>query len=213
LNRPEAALSFYDDKILPHLIDIACSARPNRKQREKIVPLAEGEVLEVGFGSGLNLPFYRADAVRKLWALEPSEGMRRKARPMIEEAGIDIELIDLPGERIPLEADSVDTVVVSYTLCTIPDAVAALENMRNVLRPGGRLLFCEHGLAPDENVRRWQHRLNPAWCRVAGGCNMNRDIPALLTGAGFEILRDERMYIPGVKILSYNYWGAARTAR
>lgn len=205
-------MSFYEDRILPHLIDIACSSRPNRKQREKIVPLAKGEVLEVGFGSGLNLPFYRTDAVRKIWALEPSAGMRRKALPAVERSGLDIEFIDLPGESIPLEADSVDTVVISYTLCTIPDAVVALENMRQVLRPGGKLLFCEHGVAPDDSVRRWQRRLNPAWCRVAGGCNMDRDIPALLSNGGFETIVDERMYIPGVKVLSYNYWGVARAA-
>jgi len=107
----------------------------------------------------------------------------------------------------------VDTVLVTYTLCTIADATAAMEEMRRVLKPGGRLLFCEHGIAPDENVRRWQHRLNPAWSRIAGGCNMNRDIPGLITKGGFEITADERMYIPGAKVLCYNYWGRARAVR
>jgi SAM-dependent methyltransferase len=107
----------------------------------------------------------------------------------------------------------VDTVVSSYTLCTIPDVAAALDSVRRVLRPGGQLLFCDHGLAPDDDVRRWQRRLSPAWSRVAGGCNMDRDIPALLTGGGFETILDERMYIPGLRILSYNYWGIARTLR
>lgn len=203
-------MSFYDDRILPHLIDLACSARPNRKQREKIVPLAEGDVLEIGFGSGLNLPYYDAAGVRKIWALEPSAGMRRKAAPNVEASDIDIEFIDLPGESIPLQSGSVDTVLVTYTLCTIPDPVAALCGMRRVLRPGGRLLYCEHGIAPDEGVRRWQHRLNPGWRRIAGGCNMNRDIPDLLDRAGFDIVVDERMYIPGMRILNYNYWGAAK---
>jgi ubiquinone/menaquinone biosynthesis C-methylase UbiE len=203
-------MSFYEDRILPHLVDYACSSKPNRKQREKIVPLAEGDVLEIGFGSGLNLPHYDRNRVRRIWGLEPSVGMRRKAQPLIEAADLDVEFIDLPGEEIPLEDGSVDTVLVTYSLCTIPDAVTALRGMRRVLRPGGRLLYCEHGLAPDEDVRRWQHRINPAWRRLAGGCNLNRDIPGLLGQAGFSLLSDERMYIPGIRALSYNYWGAAR---
>ena len=177
------------------------------------MPLAEGEVLEIGFGSGLNLPFYDAQKVHKIWGLEPAEGMRRKARPMVEASGLDIEFIDLPGENIPLEANSVDTVLVTYSLCTIEDAVAALDGMRRVLKPDGSLLFCEHGIAPDESVRRWQRRLNPAWCRFAGGCNLDRDIPDLLAKGGFDITVDERMYIPGLRIYSYNYWGTAKAAR
>ena len=206
-------MSFYEHRVLPHLIHFACSAKPNRKQREKIVPLAEGDVLEIGFGSGLNLPFLDTQKVRKIWGLEPSEGMRRKAQPMVDASDLDVEFIDLPGDSIPLEANSVDTVLVTYSLCTIDDAGAALEGMRRVLKPGGSLLFCEHGIAPDENVRRWQHRLNPAWSRVAGGCNMNRDIPDLITKSGFEITTDERMYIPGIKMLCYNYWGRAKAVQ
>jgi ubiquinone/menaquinone biosynthesis C-methylase UbiE len=206
-------MSFYEERVLPHLINLACSSKPTRKQREKIVPLAEGDVLEIGFGSGLNLPFYDSQKVRKIWGLEPSEGMRRKAQPTVDKSNLDIEFIDLPGEEIPLEEDSVDTVLVTYTLCTIPDAMAALEGMRRVLKPGGRLLYCEHGVAPDENVRRWQDRLNPTWSKFTGGCNMNRDILDLITSSGFEITNDEQMYIPGAKMLSYNFWGSARTAR
>lgn len=205
-------MGFYDERILPHLINCACSTKPNRKQREKVVPLATGDVLEIGIGSGLNLPHYDRSKVRKIWGLEPSEGMRRKAARRVAASGLDVEFIDLPGEEIPLDADSVDTVLVTYTLCTIPDAVAALEGMRRVLKPGGQLIFCEHGMAPDEKVRRWQDRLNPGWSRIAGGCNMNRDIPALLAEGGFEITVDERMYIPGLRILSYNYWGTAKAA-
>lgn len=205
-------MTFYEDRVLPHLIDFACSAKPNRKQREKVVPLAEGDVLEIGFGSGLNLPFFDSRKVRKVWGLEPSDGMRRKAQAMLDASDLDVEFIDLPGENIPLETNSVDTVLVTYTLCTIADAVTALEGMRRVLKPGGSLLFCEHGIAPDARVRRWQHRLNPAWSRVAGGCNMNRDIPNLIAEAGFEVTVDERMYVPGLKMLCYNYWGRARAA-
>jgi ubiquinone/menaquinone biosynthesis C-methylase UbiE len=203
-------MGFYDDKVLPHLIDLACSTKPARKQREKIVHLAEGDVLEIGFGSGLNLPYYDGNKVRRIFGLEPSEGMRRKAQPNVDASGLDVEFIDLPGEEIPLESQSVDTVLVTFTLCSIDDAVAALEGMRRVLKPGGKLLFCEHGAAPDEGVRRWQERLNPGWKRFSGGCNMNRDIPGLIESTGFSITTDERMYIPGPKILSYNYWGAAK---
>ena len=203
-------MAFYEDHVLPHLIDLACSTKPARKQREKIVHLAEGDVLEIGFGSGLNLPYYDSLNVRKVFGLEPSAGMRRKARRNIEASGLDVELIDLPGEDIPLEPNCVDTVIVTFTLCSIDAVSAALEGMRRVLKPGGKLLYCEHGAAPDRKVRRWQERLNPGWKRVSGGCNMNRDIPRLIEGTGFRVTADERMYIPGPKILSYNYWGIAK---
>jgi ubiquinone/menaquinone biosynthesis C-methylase UbiE len=203
-------MSWYDDKILPRLINLACSAKPTRKQREKIVPQASGDVLEVGFGSGLNLPFYDPDKVRHIWGLEPSEGMRRLASDAISKAAFDVELIDLPGEELPLDDDCVDTVLVTYTLCTIPEVVVALDGMRRALKPHGQLLFCEHGQAPDDNVRKWQERLNPTWKKFSGGCNMNRDIPAILGDAGFVVEDDNRMYIPGLKALSYNFWGSAR---
>jgi len=202
-------LSWYSERVLPHLIDFACSASPNQKQRQKIVPDAAGDILEIGFGSGLNVPFYDPSKVRKIWALEPSAGMRRKAQAALDDTEMDIEFIDLPGEQIPLDDNSVDTVLVTYTLCTIPDAEAALQGMRRVLKPSGRLLFIEHGKAPDEDVLRWQNRLNPVWSRIAGGCQMNRDIPALIKAGGFDIKLDERMYIPGARVLCYNFWGTA----
>jgi len=202
-------LSWYSERVLPHLIDFACSASPNQKQRQKIVPDAAGDILEIGFGSGLNVPFYDPSKIRKIWALEPSAGMRRKAQAALDDTEMDIEFIDLPGEQIPLDDNSVDTVLVTYTLCTIPDAEAALQGMRRVLKPSGRLLFIEHGKAPDEDVLRWQNRLNPVWSRIAGGCQMNRDIPALIKAGGFDIKLDERMYIPGARVLCYNFWGTA----
>jgi ubiquinone/menaquinone biosynthesis C-methylase UbiE len=206
------AMGLYDRYVLPTLTHLACSSKPNMKQREKVVPLAEGEVLEIGLGSGLNLPYYDTDKVRKVWGLEPSEGMRKLAMKNLGDSKLDVEMIDLPGEEIPLDSGSVDTVVVTYTLCSIPDAGRALEGVRRVLRPEGQLLFCEHGLAPEENVQRWQHRFNPVWRRLSGGCNMNRDIPDLLRSSGFRVIADERMYIPGVRVLSYNYWGRAVAA-
>lgn len=190
-------------------MNFACSASPNQKQRQKIVPEAAGEILEIGFGSGLNVPYYDPSKVIKIWALEPSEGMRRKAQPAVNGTDMDIEFIALPGEQIPLDDNSVDTVLMTYTLCTIADTEAALQGMRRVLKPEGRLLYCEHGKAPDDSVARWQNRLNPAWSRIAGGCQMNRDIPALINEGGFSIKIDERMYIPGAKVLCYNFWGSA----
>jgi ubiquinone/menaquinone biosynthesis C-methylase UbiE len=135
--------------------------------------------------------------------------MRQLARRKIERSKLEVEIIGLPGEEIPLESKSIDTVVLMYTLCTIPDASRALRGMQRVLRPGGKLLFCEHGVAPDLGVRRWQNRINPAWRRLSGGCNLNRDIPRLLEASGFRVIVDERMYIPGLRFLSYNYWGTA----
>jgi ubiquinone/menaquinone biosynthesis C-methylase UbiE len=202
-------MGMYDRYLLPRLVSLACSSNPNMKQREKVVPLAEGDVLEIGLGTGLNLAYYDPGKVRKVWGLEPSEGMRNLARKNIVDSEVEVEFIDLPGEEIPLDAHSVDTVVVTYTLCTIPDAQRALKGMRRVLRPGGKLLFCEHGIAPDLGVRQWQERINPIWRRFSGGCQINRDIVGLIEASGFRVLVDERMYIPGVKLLSYNYWGSA----
>ncbi len=203
-------MSWYEDKVLPRLINLACGTKPVRKQREKIVPRARGDVLEVGFGSGLNLPHYDSSKVRHIWGLEPAAGMRAIAAKTVARSGLDVELIDLPGEEIPLADNSVDTVLVTFTLCTIADVRSALEGMRRVLKPDGQLLYCEHGKAPDTGIAKWQDRVNPAWGKIAGGCNMNRDIPQLLLTAGFVIEDDNRMYIPGIKALSYNYWGAAK---
>jgi len=203
-------MSWYEDKVLPHLINLACGTKPTQKQRAKIVPRATGEVLEIGFGSGLNLPFYDSEKVRRVWGLEPSEGMRKLARASMGSSNIDVELLDRPGEEIPLEDDSVDTVLITYTLCTLPQVAETLEGVRRVLKRNGRLLYCEHGKAPDAKVYKWQERLNPGWRKFSGGCNMQRDIPALLGTSGFAIEDDNRMYIPGIRALSYNYWGAAR---
>ncbi len=203
-------MSWYEDRVLPRMINLVCGVKPARKQREKIVPLASGDVLEIGFGSGLNLPHYDRSSVGRIFGLEPSAGMLRLAQKRIDASGLDVETIGLPGEEIPLDDNSVDTVLVTYTLCSIEDVAPALAGMRRVLKPGGRLLYCEHGKAPDATVHKWQDRLNAGWKRLAGGCNMNRDIPALIEDAGFSIEDDNRMYIPGVRALSYNYWGVAR---
>ena len=203
-------MSFYENHVLPHLINAACGTRSVQRQREKVVPEARGRVLEIGMGSGLNLSFYDPDRVEFVWGLEPSEGMRRKARRRQEASPVEVRWLDLPGEEIPLDDNSADTVVLTYTLCTIPEARQALAQMHRVLKPGGTLLFCEHGEAPDASVRKWQDRINPVWRRVAGGCNLNRPIVDLVREADFGIQSVETAYLPGTpKFAGFNYWGAA----
>ncbi|MEM1249633.1 MAG: class I SAM-dependent methyltransferase [Acidobacteriota bacterium] len=203
-------MSLYERYVLPHLIHVACGNSAIAKQRQKVVPLASGRVLEIGMGSGLNLPFYDRQKVEKVWGLEPSLGMRKKAARRVRESDLDLEWLDLPGEEIPLEDDSVDTVVLTYTLCTIPGWEPALEQMRRVLKPGGRMVFAEHGEAPDDGVRRWQQRIEPMWKRIAGGCHLSRPIPRFLEQGGFALDGLETMYLPGPKWASFNYWGQAR---
>lgn len=160
-------------------------------------------------GSGLNLPHYNHDQVEHIWGLEPSEGMRLKAQKNLAQSPTQVEWLDLPSEQIPLPDASADTVLLTYTLCTIPGWLEALNEMRRVLKPGGQLLFCEHGLAIDESVQRWQHRLNPIWKVLAAGCNLNRPVPDCLQQGGFEIQQMEQGYIDGPKFATYNYWGSA----
>jgi len=203
-------MSLYEKYVLPHVINCACGSKPMMKQREKIVPLAHGKVLEIGMGSGLNLPYYDPDKVDMVWGLEPSEGMREKARSRVEAAPFDVQWLGLPGEEIPLEDHSVDCIVLTFTLCTIPDWLSALKQMRRVLKPGGKLLFSEHGLAPDAKVEKWQNRINPSWKVIAGGCNLNRPIPKLIQEGGFNIDSMESMYLPSTpKFVGFSYWGIA----
>lgn len=173
--------------------------------------MAEGVVLEVGIGSGHNLPLYDPRKVERVIGLDPSCEMLAYAHARAEGCQFPVEWLALEGESIPMDRHSVDTVVVTYTLCTIPDAAKALLRMRDVLKPQGRLLFCEHGKAPDASVQRWQHWLNPIWKRIGGGCNLDRDIPRLLDTAGFDVASLETMYLPGTpRFTAFNYWGWAR---
>ena len=206
-------MGFYERVVLPRFLEFACSLKPIRYQRQKVLPRARGRVLEVGMGTGLNLPFYDPAKVELVWGLEPSQEMRRRAEPRAAEVPFEVRFLDLPGEEIPLENNSVDTVLLTFTLCSIPGAREALEQMRRVLKPGGELVFCEHGEAPDESVRRWQHRIEPFWKKIAGGCHITRPIPQLIEEAGFKITEQDRMYIPGTaKILAFQYWGSAEIA-
>lgn len=189
-------MGVYDRYVLPFVINCACGAKPISYQRRKIVPRAEGVVLELGFGSGLNLPYYDAAKVSRVFALEPEEGMLVRARRVSRQARVPVEILPERAEQISLPPASVDTVLVTYALCTIPHAVAALVGARRVLKPGGKLLFCEHGRAPDEPVRRQQRAIEPVWKRIAGGCHLNRDIPGLITDGGYRIEGLEEMYLP-----------------
>lgn len=202
-------MGFYSKYILPRAIDCACRTKPAMRQRAKVVPRAHGEVLEIGIGSGLNLSYYDASRVSKVWGLEPSAEMRELAAMAAAESDLEVEMIGLPGEEIPLGDDSVDTIVMTYTLCSIAETAPALQQMKRVLRPGGELLFSEHGASPDAGVRRWQDRLDPLWTRLAGGCHLNRDIPGLLRAGGFAMTDFNQGYIPGWRPACFNYWGAA----
>ncbi len=206
-------MGFYENRVLPRLIDVGCGAPPIARQREKVVPQASGRILEIGMGSGLNIPYYDPARVEKVWGLEPSVGMRRRAAPRVAAAPFEIEWLDLPCEQIPLADDSADTIVLTYTLCTISDFRTALAQMRRVLKPGGVLLFSEHGAAPDPGVRRWQDRINPVWKKLAGGCNLNRDVPGALEQAGFAVRQLDTMYLPKTpRIAAFQYWGHATHA-
>lgn len=203
-------MGFYDRYILPLLLGTVMGAKPITYQRKKVVPRAEGRVLEIGFGAGHNLPFYDPAKVTHLWALEPSKELRARAAKRVAANTIPIEFLDLPGEEIPLDDASVDNVLITYTMCTIPDVARALSQMRRVLKPQGRMIFCEHGKAPDTDVEKWQHRIEPMWKTISGGCHLARPIPSLITDSGFAIGDMETMYLPGTPRWSgFNYWGSA----
>lgn len=203
-------MGIYENYLLPRFIACACGTKPIMKQREKVVPLAHGTVLEIGIGSGLNLPLYNGDKVERVIGLDPSEASWKLAAKRVAGLNFEVDFIGLSGEDIPLDAASVDTIMVTYSLCTIPDPLAALQSMSRVLRAGGKLVFCEHGAAPDTHVRKWQDRINPWWRKMCGGCNLNRDIPRLIESGGFQITDLETSYLPGTpRFAGFNYWGSA----
>jgi ubiquinone/menaquinone biosynthesis C-methylase UbiE len=205
-------VGLYAKYVLPVLTDLAMRNRTARRERVRFVPLATGVVLEVGVGSGLNISLYGAD-VRKLYALDPSAELLRMARRRTQGARFPVEFVRERAEAIPLADATADTVVTTWTLCTVPDPVRALEEMRRVLRDDGRLIFVEHGRSPDPGVARWQDRLTPLWRRVAGGCHLNRSIDRLLTQGGFDVVSIERSYARGPRVATYFYRGVARPVR
>ncbi|MFY9182843.1 MAG: class I SAM-dependent methyltransferase [Limnohabitans sp.] len=204
-------MKWYDRHVLPYLMDFACGLPMVQAQRRLLVPQAQGRVLEVGMGTGRNLPFYDRQRVSFVVGVDPAMQMHRLAQRRSRQAGIAVELMGLSAEHLPATDASFDTVVCTYTLCSIPDPLQALHEMRRVLVPGGRLLFCEHGRAPDETVRRWQDRLQPLWGALAGGCHLGRDVPALLEAAGFAATM-QSAYLAGPRPMTFHYWGHAQAA-
>jgi ubiquinone/menaquinone biosynthesis C-methylase UbiE len=200
-------MGLYQDRILPRLIDLVMRNERLRPYRQRAISQAEGRVLEIGAGSGLNLPFYSGD-VTEILGLDPHPKLLALANG--RQCGIRLTMVEASAEAIPLEDGSVDTVVSTWTLCSIPGVAQALGEARRVLKPGGKFLFVEHGLSPDASVRRWQHRLTPAWKRVAGGCRVNRPIPELVRQAGFEITQLETGYMEGPRPMTFTYEGCAR---
>jgi ubiquinone/menaquinone biosynthesis C-methylase UbiE len=202
-------MGFYQDRIVPHLVRLSMRNEVLVPYRRRIVPAAEGRVLELGIGAGANLPLY-STAVREVIGLEPSAKLLEMAREAARPLARPIELLESSAETIPLEDASVDTVVSTWTLCSIPDVTRALAEVRRVLSPSGQFLFVEHGRSPDANVRRWQDRLTPIWKRLAGGCHLNRAISELLQDAGFHMERLETGYMRGPKAMTFMYEGRAR---
>lgn len=202
-------MGIYSKYILPILINKICGDSLFTEQRNKIIPLAYGNVLEIGVGTGHNLPVYDGSKVTKLTAIEPTDDTWKQCKMDLKTLPFSFEFIIASAEELPFEDNSFDTVVITYTLCTIPDVEKALKEMRRVLKPTGILLFSEHGLAPDKRVRFVQNSLNPVWKQFSGGCNLNRNISQLIEESGFEITKLEQMYISGFKTGSYNYLGTA----
>ena len=201
-------MSLYEKYVLPKFLNCACGSKPVSYQRKKVVPLAEGKVLEIGIGSGLNLPFYDKAKIDEIWGLDPSEELSEMAKQVADEESMEVKFISSGAEDIPLPDNYFDCVLVTYTMCTIPEVQRANQEIRRVLKEDGKMIFCEHGEAPDQNIRKWQNRINPFWGKLAGGCNINRKIPSLIQDSGFDIIEMEAMYLPNTpKIAGYNYWG------
>jgi ubiquinone/menaquinone biosynthesis C-methylase UbiE len=201
--------NWYERHILPTALDLVCGMPMMGRMRQQVVPRAHGRVLEVGFGTGLNMRYYDKNRVTHITGLDPGLQFHPLAQERIAQSGLRVDLVGLSAETIPLPDASFDTVLITYTLCTIPNPQAALLEMRRVLAPGGKLLYCEHGRAPDASVQRWQARLQPLWAPVAGGCQLGRDIAALLTDAGFTLPDLQTRYLRGPRPFSFHYWGEA----
>ena len=202
--------SFYHRFILPRLLTCACSASPIMRQRAKIVPRATGRVLELGVGMGLNLAYYDPEKVSSIVGVDSAAELRAAALAAPRDPRLDLTVEDGTAEALPFEDQSFDSVVCTFTLCSVHTPPAALAEARRVLKPGGRLLFCEHGLAPDAGVAKWQRRIEPVWKRIAGGCHLTRPVAASIAAAGFKLQQVDSMYVPkSPKIAAWNEWGVA----
>ncbi len=204
-------MGLYQKHVMPRLVNLACGTGQMKKVRAQTVSEARGRVLEIGFGSGHNLPFYRPGNIEHYWALEPDAHIRKLAQERLANSPLPVDLLDLEAESIPLEDNSADTVVVTFTLCTIPGVEQAVSEMRRVLKPEGRLIFAEHGAAPDAAVARWQSRIEPVWKRLGGGCHLTRKPLELLENGGFALEKVSADYMPKApRFAGYVSFGAAR---
>lgn len=201
-------MRFYDTVVMPKLCDCFMRSVHLIAYRQRVTGSAEGRVLEIGIGSGLNLPYYRPELVEKVMGLEPKAALREKAERAGAAARVPLTLMDASAEAIPLDEQSIDTVVTTWTLCSIPNVALALKEIRRVLKPDGHLLFAEHGLALDARVRIWQHSLTPLWKRLSGGCHLDRSISDIIQRAGFQLERLEMGYAPGPKPMTFMYEGS-----
>ena len=203
----------YDKYILPYVLNCTCGQKPFVKQRQKLVPMAKGKVLEVGIGSGLNMPYFDTSKIISVVGIDPSEELIQLAEKRIDDSMPDIDFVISKAEEMQFNDNSFDTVLITYTMCTVDDVLASLMQIKRVLKSDGQLLFCEHGLAPDEKIVKWQNRINKFWPTISGGCNINKNIPHLIGEAGFTMPNMEQMYLPKTpKIFGYNYWGTALKA-
>src|SRR5262245_32276811 len=201
-------MGIYSRFVLPRFIDLTMRDKRAAERRAALVPMATGSVLEIGIGSGHNLRYY-SSAVTRLCAVDPSAELLSMARKKIDRVDFPVELICQSAERLPVDSGSIDTVVMTWVLCSIPHPLEALREMKRVLKPEGRLLFVEHGLSPDPKVQAWQRRLNPFWRKFAGGCNLDRKIDETIASAGFRIAQLQNTYLPAPGPLTYTYEGQA----
>jgi ubiquinone/menaquinone biosynthesis C-methylase UbiE len=201
-------VGFYRKFVLPHLINLAMDNKDTARCRSELIPQARGHVLEVGIGSGLNLPFYSGQ-VSKVYGVDPSPELLHMARRRTGALPFPVELMNASAEALPVESNSADTVVMTWSLCSIPEPRKALREIRRVLKADGELLFIEHGLAPEAKIRTWQSRINRPWKAVAGGCNLNREVDGLISSAGLVIRRLETTYLHGPRVFAFTYKGRA----
>ena len=199
----------YDKYVCPHLINYAMQMKPFRKQRKKVIPSASGRVLEIGIGSGLNFNYYNKENVSEVFAVEPDSILLEKAQQNAKINNINLNVQQLKAEELPFDNNSFDTIISTYTMCSIPGLSSAMSEINRVMKPNGKLLFSEHGKSPDMNVFKWQKRMNGIQKRIAGGCHLDVDIPNEIIKANFKLNKIDSMYVPGPKFLSYHYWGVA----